>query len=189
MSIKFDFACIWRSMDEYIEYFFHKNAVTDHSHACCNTVNQQNKGKLVLKYNILQRQHMATSSSQALDNWSEIFYSCWYWSVKRTHAATPPSPCCAPPPPPPHTPCPTSAWPPHEGRGCSARWRHRLAVSATVAVLWTSWWLIGDVNIIVCYQVRHKWVLLIVVSPFLPRMTVKTSSKVFFPIVLAVEKL
>ena len=101
LSIKFDFASIWRSMDEYIEYFFHKNAVTDHSHACCNTVNRQNKGKLVLKYNILQRQYMATSSSQALDNWSEIFYTCWYWSVKRTRAATPPSPCCAPTPPPP----------------------------------------------------------------------------------------
>ena len=48
---------------------------------------------------------MTTSSSQALDNWSEIFYTCWYWSVKRTRAATPPSPCCAPspPPPPPNT--------------------------------------------------------------------------------------
>ena len=46
---------------------------------------------------------MATSSLQALDNWSEIFYTCWYWSVKRTRAATPPSPCCAPPSP--HTLC------------------------------------------------------------------------------------
>ena len=69
---------------------------------------------------------MATSSSQALDNWSEIFYTCWYWSVKRTHAATPPSPRCVLPPLPPPTPCPTSAWPPHKGRGCGARWRHWL---------------------------------------------------------------
>ena len=38
MSIKFDFASIWRSMDEYSEYFFQKNTITDHSSACCNTV-------------------------------------------------------------------------------------------------------------------------------------------------------
>ena len=30
----------------------------------------------MLKYNIHQRQHMATFSSQALDIWSDIFYSC-----------------------------------------------------------------------------------------------------------------
>ena len=34
MSNKFDFASTWPSMDEYIEYFFQKNAATDHSHAC-----------------------------------------------------------------------------------------------------------------------------------------------------------
>ena len=49
VSIKFDFASISRSMDEYIEYFFQKNAVTDHSHACCNTVNQQKQGQIGIK--------------------------------------------------------------------------------------------------------------------------------------------
>ena len=49
VSIKFDFASIWRSMDEYIEYCFQKNAVTDHSHACCNTVNQQKQGEIGIK--------------------------------------------------------------------------------------------------------------------------------------------
>ena len=48
-----------------------------HMHAETQSTNK-NKGKLVLKYNIHQRQHMATSTSQALDNWSEIFYACWY---------------------------------------------------------------------------------------------------------------
>ena len=49
MSIKFDFASIWRSMDEYIEHFFQKNAVTDHSHACCNTLSQQKQGQIGIK--------------------------------------------------------------------------------------------------------------------------------------------
>ena len=49
MSIKFDFASIWRSMDEYTEYFFQKNAVMNHSHACCNTVNQQKQGQIGIK--------------------------------------------------------------------------------------------------------------------------------------------
>ena len=49
MSIKFDFASIWRSMDEYIEYVFQKNAITDHSNACCNTVNQQKQGQIGIK--------------------------------------------------------------------------------------------------------------------------------------------
>ena len=49
MSNKFDFASTWRSMDEYIEYFFQKNAATDHSHACWNTVNQQKQGQIGIK--------------------------------------------------------------------------------------------------------------------------------------------
>ena len=49
MSIKFDFASIWRSMDEYIEYFFWENAVMNHLHACCNTVNQQKQGQIGIK--------------------------------------------------------------------------------------------------------------------------------------------
>ena len=168
-------------MDEYTEYFFQKNAVTDHSHACCNTVNQQKQGQIGIEYDKHQRQYMATSSSQALDNWSEIFYTCWYWSVKRTRAATPPSPCCAPSHPP--TPCPTSAWPPHEGRGCSGHWRHWLAVSATVAVLWTSWWFIGDVNIIVCYQVSCCWLLSVPSSPeLLSKLHPKSSFTLYWPL-------
>ena len=75
---------------------------------------------------------MATSSSQPLDTWSEIFYTCWYWSVKQTRAATPPSLCCASPPtpPPPHTLsdlCLTSSW--REGVQCS--WREGLQCSLT----------------------------------------------------------
>ena len=49
MSIKFDFASIRRSMDEYIEYFFQKNAVMNHSYACCSTVNQQKQGQIGIK--------------------------------------------------------------------------------------------------------------------------------------------
>ena len=45
MSIKFDFASIWPSMDEYIEYFFSRKMQSwiIHMHAA-NTVNQQNQG-------------------------------------------------------------------------------------------------------------------------------------------------
>ena len=49
MSNKFDFASTWPSMDEYIEYFFQKNAATDYSHACWNTVNQQKQGQIGIK--------------------------------------------------------------------------------------------------------------------------------------------
>ena len=128
---------------------------------------------------------MTTSSSQAKDNWSEIFYTCWFWSVKQTRAATPPSPCCAPLPPPLSDLCLTSLR--MEGVQCSLTapassvCYHRPTMDQLM--------IHRDVNIIVCYQVSHKWVLLIVVSPFLTRITVKTSSKVFFPIVLVVEKL
>ena len=44
--------------------FSKKNAVTDHSHTCCNITNKI-KDKLVLEYNKHKRQHMSTSSSQA----------------------------------------------------------------------------------------------------------------------------
>ena len=81
VSIKFDFASIWLSMDEYIEYISKKNAVKDHSHACCNTVNQQKQGQIGVKIqysHIHQRLHTATFSLQALDIWSDIFYTFWY---------------------------------------------------------------------------------------------------------------
>ena len=50
MSNKFDFASTWPSMDEYIEYFFQKNAGPQiiHIHAV-NTVNQQKQGQIGIK--------------------------------------------------------------------------------------------------------------------------------------------
>ena len=126
VSIKIDFASIWLSMEEYIEYFSKKNAVTDDSHACCNTVSQQKQGQIGVK---IQYSPKTTYSNFQFTSiryiWSDIFYTCWYWSVKPTCAATPPSPCCAPSPTPP-PPCLTSPSPPHEGRGYSARWRRWL---------------------------------------------------------------
>ena len=107
LSIKFDFFSIWLSMDEYIEHFFQEKC----SHVSFICILQHSKprktrAKLVLQYNIHQRQHMATSSSQALDIWSDIFYTCWYWSVKQTRTDMPPSQSCMSLPPPPH---PTSS--------------------------------------------------------------------------------
>ena len=161
-----------------LSIFSKENAEMDHSHACCNTVNQKEekkkkktgKGKLVLKYKTHQRQHMAISSSQALDIWSDSFYTCRHWSVKRIHAATPPSQCCASPTP---SPCLTSPSPPHEGRGCSACWRHGSAVSATVAVFWPSWWC-NHYRLLPCQAPAGD---ADCICLFLPRITIKTSSK------------
>ena len=106
-----------------------------------------------------------------------------------------PHPPSLPPPPHPPPPCPTSGptppSPPLDRRGFSARWRHWLSSFCfhitTVGVFWPSWWFMDDVTITVCYQVRQQRVMLIVVSLFLPRITVKPSSKVSFPTVPVVE--
>ena len=183
MPVSFDFVSIWQCKDEYIEYFFQEKC----SHGSFTCMLQHSKptksrANLVLKYKIHRRLHTATSSPQALDIWSDIFYTCRYWSVKQTRAPTPLSQWCGSPLPLP--PCLTSPSPPHEGRGCSASWRHWLGSVCYRRHFLAQRWFVGDETIIVCYQVRHQWAMLIVVSLFLPRTTVKTSSKVFFPTVL-----
>ena len=58
-------------------------------------------------------------------------------------------------PPPPPTPCPTSAWPLHKGRGCSAHWWHRLGSVCyhrrTLAQLMTHRWCT------LAQLMTHRW--------------------------------
>ena len=189
VSFKFDCVGIWLSMDEYIEYFFQEKC----SHRSFTRILQHSKptkARANWCWNIVYTKdniwHLPVHMHYIFG--VIIFCTCQFWSVKWTCAAMPPSQCCASPPPPP-LPCLTSPSPPHEGRGCSAHWRHRLG-----SFLYHRCFLVQ----LMIHRWRNYYCLLpcqapvgdadcTVVSLFLPRITVKTASKVFFPTLLVVE--
>ena len=156
-----------------------------HMHAATQLTNK-NKGRLVLKYNIHQRQHTATFSLQALDIWSGIFYTCWYWSVKPTCAATPPfSVLCAPSPLSPTlsdlslTPSRREGYSAPWGRWLGSFCYRRPTLALLVSHRWCNHYRLLPCQASVCDTDRSQ--------SFFPRITAKTSPKVFCPTALVVE--